>query len=206
MGPLSLAPMIPYLIKAFDSNLTDVIQFTGVAILVLGFSNFIWYALQSQYLLHGSVFIDVRVPLSTSFGRRPVYLASLLICFGSAIWRAKAQTYGSFMGACVLNGIAAGPAETIQPNVIADVMFLHERGTYQTLYFAFYFGSLMVCLFILLSKFYAYGVLGRTYHRWADGRILRMAELLVAQCRSHCRYLHHVSFRVSGNKVSPRTS
>lgn len=52
-----------------------------------------------------------RVPLSTSFGRRPVYLASLLICFGSAIWRARAQTYGSFMGACVLNGIGAGPAE-----------------------------------------------------------------------------------------------
>jgi hypothetical protein len=32
-------------IVAFDSNLTDVVQFTGVAILVLGFSNFIWYAL-----------------------------------------------------------------------------------------------------------------------------------------------------------------
>ena len=46
MGPLSLAPMIPYLIKAFDSNLNDVIQFTGVAILVLGFSNFIWYAVR----------------------------------------------------------------------------------------------------------------------------------------------------------------
>ena len=44
MGPLSLAPMIPYLIEAFDSNLNDVIQFTGVAILVLGFSNFVWYA------------------------------------------------------------------------------------------------------------------------------------------------------------------
>lgn len=126
MGPLSLAPMFPQLEKSFHSNLTDVVQFTGIAILVLGFSNFIW------------------VPLSTSFGRRPVYLASLLLCFGSAIWRARAQTYGSFMGACVLNGIAAGPAETIQPNVIADVMFLHERGTYQTIYFAFYFGSLMV--------------------------------------------------------------
>lgn len=33
-------------IVAFDSNLTDVVQFTGVAILVLGFSNFIWYALR----------------------------------------------------------------------------------------------------------------------------------------------------------------
>ena len=126
MGPLSLAPMFPQLIKAFDSNLTDVVQFTGVAILILGFSNFIW------------------VPLSTSFGRRPVYLASTLVCLGSAIWRARATSYGSFMGASVLNGLGAGPAETIQPNVIADVMFLHKRGFYQTLYFAFYFGSLMV--------------------------------------------------------------
>ena len=52
MGPLALAPMIPYLIEAFDSNLTDVIQFTGVAILVLGFSNFIWYAVKSPCPLH----------------------------------------------------------------------------------------------------------------------------------------------------------
>ena len=50
MGPLALAPMFPQLIEAFDSNLNDVIQFTGVAILVLGFSNFIWYVLQFMIL------------------------------------------------------------------------------------------------------------------------------------------------------------
>lgn len=50
MGPLALAPMFPQLIEAFDSNLNDVIQFTGFAILVLGFSNFIWYALQYMIL------------------------------------------------------------------------------------------------------------------------------------------------------------
>ena len=52
-----------------------------------------------------------RVPISTSFGRRPVMLLSTLMCLASNIWRAKAQTYSSFMGACVLNGIGAGPAE-----------------------------------------------------------------------------------------------
>lgn len=41
-GPLSIAAAIPFYIQAFDSNLEDVLQFTGVAILVLGFSNFIW--------------------------------------------------------------------------------------------------------------------------------------------------------------------
>jgi hypothetical protein len=37
--------MFPDYIKAFNSDLESVIQFTGTAILVLGFSNFIWYVL-----------------------------------------------------------------------------------------------------------------------------------------------------------------
>jgi MFS family permease len=48
------------------------------------------------------------------------------------------------MGASVLNGLAAGPCETLQPQIITDVIFLHERGKYQTLYFSMYFASLMV--------------------------------------------------------------
>lgn len=48
------------------------------------------------------------------------------------------------MGACVLNGIGAGPAESIQPAVIADIFFLHDRGYWNTLYWVFYMGSLMV--------------------------------------------------------------
>lgn len=63
---------------------------------------------------------------------------------GSCIWRARANTYGSFMGACVINGIGAGPAETMQPTVIADIFFLHDRGKWNTLYWVVYMGSLMV--------------------------------------------------------------
>ncbi|RAL59453.1 hypothetical protein DID88_006826 [Monilinia fructigena] len=111
-------------IEAFDSNLVDVVQFTGVAILVLGFSNFIW------------------VPIQNFYGRRPVLIFSSAVCFASSVWRARANSYGSFMGACVLNGLGAGPAETAQPTIIADIMFLHERGRYNTLYFFVYFGSL----------------------------------------------------------------
>lgn len=40
-GPLSLAPTFVDLMEAFDSDLAGVVRFTGVAILVLGFSNFI---------------------------------------------------------------------------------------------------------------------------------------------------------------------
>ena len=72
------------------------------------------------------------------------------------IWRAVATSYGSFMGACVLNGIGAGPAETMQPGrascqlfanmivIIADVLFLHQRGFHLVMYMLFYFGSLMI--------------------------------------------------------------
>ncbi|KAF1931424.1 MFS general substrate transporter [Didymella exigua CBS 183.55] len=125
-GPLALSPMFPALMEAFKCDLAKAIQFTGICILVLGFSNFVW------------------VPISTSFGRRPVYLLSQLINFGTSIWRAKANSYGSFMGACIVNGIGAGPAETIMPEVIADIFFLHDRGKWNTLYWVVYMGSLMV--------------------------------------------------------------
>jgi hypothetical protein len=41
-GPLALSPMFPALMEAFQCDLAAAIQFTGVCILVLGFSNFIW--------------------------------------------------------------------------------------------------------------------------------------------------------------------
>ncbi|OOG00601.1 hypothetical protein ASPCADRAFT_511561 [Aspergillus carbonarius ITEM 5010] len=103
LGPLALAPMFPQLMETFDTDYASVVKFTGICILVLGFSNF---------------FCNV--------------------------WRATATSYGSYMGACVLNGFGAGPAETSQPEIIADIIFLHERGSFNTLYFTFYFGSLMV--------------------------------------------------------------
>ncbi|KAF2091406.1 serine/threonine kinase 16 [Saccharata proteae CBS 121410] len=114
-GPLSLAPMFEYYTRDFNCTLAEAVQFTGVAILVLGFSNFLW------------------VPISTSFGKRPVYLLSTTVCLGASIWRAKAQTYNSFMGASVLGGIGSGAGETIQPAVIADIFFLHSRGRWNTL-------------------------------------------------------------------------
>ncbi|CAK1367959.1 unnamed protein product [Cercospora beticola] len=125
-GPLALAPMFGEYVKAFDSNLHDVVKFTGVCILVLGFSNFIW------------------VPNSTTFGRRPVLIFSTIICLISSIWRGQAASYNSFMGASVLNGIGAGPAESIQPAVIADIFFLRDRGFWNTLYWVAYMGGMMI--------------------------------------------------------------
>ncbi|KAI0018713.1 hypothetical protein F4780DRAFT_781089 [Xylariomycetidae sp. FL0641] len=64
-------------------SLADVVQFTGVAILVLGFSNFSW------------------VPVSVCYGRRPVMTLSSLIQAASATWHARVTSNESFMGASV---------------------------------------------------------------------------------------------------------
>ncbi|CBX91514.1 similar to MFS transporter [Plenodomus lingam JN3] len=157
-GPLALAPMFPALIEAFDTDLAGAVQFTGVCILVLGFSNFIW------------------APISTSFGRRPVYLASQLINIGTSIWRAKSNTYGSFMGACIVNGIGAGPSETIMPEVIADIFFLHDRGKWNTLYWVVYMGSLMVGPIVSGSMT---GTVGWRSFWWLNTAILALSFLMV---------------------------
>lgn len=51
LSPLSLAPIFPQLMEAFDSDLASVVQFTGVCTLVLGFSNFIWYKRHSRCMI-----------------------------------------------------------------------------------------------------------------------------------------------------------
>lgn len=43
LGPLALAPMFGDYIRDFDCTLAQAVQFTAVALLVLGFSNFFWY-------------------------------------------------------------------------------------------------------------------------------------------------------------------
>lgn len=74
------------------------------------------------------------------------------------------------IGYCRLNGIGAGPAETAQPQIIADVIFLHDRGKFNTLYFAFYFGSLMVGHYIqCVPRTSLTRGLGRTHHLWTHG-------------------------------------
>ena len=147
-------------IEAFHHDLTDVVQFTGVAILVLGFSNFIWYLPPKLEDKSDTDNCDAGYPskhvsadVRSSFSLRSYASAAVfgeqrqthtivswaLACEQTANgkWKNKLMIYR-------LNGIGAGPAETAQPTIIADVIFLHDRGKYQTLYFAFYFGSLMV--------------------------------------------------------------
>ncbi|KAI5780391.1 putative MFS transporter [Geopyxis carbonaria] len=125
-GPISIAPQVPFYMMEWDRSLHDVLQFTGVCILVLGFSNFFW------------------VPMSSAIGRRPAIILSGAVSLIACVLRATSTSYGAFMGAAVLHGFGAGTAETLPPVLIADVMFLHERGVWMNIYTWVYFGGLML--------------------------------------------------------------
>ncbi|KAL1638620.1 hypothetical protein SLS58_008738 [Diplodia intermedia] len=184
-GPLALAPQFEYYMEDFHCSLADAIQFTGVCILVLGFSNFVW------------------VPISSSFGRRPVLFFSTLICFASAIWRAEAKSYSSFMGAAVVNGIGAGPAETMQPAIIADIFFLHDRGKWNTMYWVAYMGSLMVGPIISGSMALHAG--WRSFW-WLNAGLLGLGCVLVAFLYPETKYPrpheHALNTHTAGTKAA----
>lgn len=104
---------------AIGAAISKVAYFFTTTALLQGTGNFIW------------------VPLCNKFGRRPVYVASYSIYLATAIWCIFEKGYGGFLAARILMGFGAGAAETIAPVSIADVFFLHERGTIMSLYTCF---------------------------------------------------------------------
>lgn len=111
-----MGPMFPLFAAEFNLNDTQLSLLSGACVLALGYSNFII------------------VPFSNIFGRR---LTSLIFCalgIGSCIWQALAKSHSSLLGARVVNGVATATSETILVQVIADMLFLHERGLWTGVY------------------------------------------------------------------------
>ncbi|KJK77710.1 hypothetical protein H634G_07449 [Metarhizium anisopliae BRIP 53293] len=77
------------------------------------------------------------VPMANKWGRRPAYIFSYLIYFGTSVWLIFDKSYGGFLAARILMGFGAGAAETIAPISIADIFFLHQRGRIMSLYTCF---------------------------------------------------------------------
>jgi MFS family permease len=77
------------------------------------------------------------------------------------------------------------PAETIQPAVIADIFFLHDRGKWNTLYWVVYMGSLMVAP--IISGSMAQHVGWRSFW-WLNVGVLALASTMVALMFPETKY------------------
>ncbi len=116
MTPLSIAPLTQIFMVEFDKTIPQVNLLFGVAAITLGYANFLI------------------VPAANVFGRRPVVIVCGLICVLANVWQALVTSYPSFIAARVISGLGAAANESIMPMVVADVLFLHQRGASMALY------------------------------------------------------------------------
>lgn len=76
----------------------------------------------------------VFVPIANVYGRRPVYLFTLLIGLASAIGSAEAKSYGTLILARAFNGSGAATAAVLGAGTISDMCYMHQRGKAMGLY------------------------------------------------------------------------
>lgn len=70
----------------------------------------ITYAANTAGLAIGCIFF---IPFAQKYGRRPVYIISTIITFGSSIWQAKLNTYGEMVATQVISGLSGAVSETL---------------------------------------------------------------------------------------------
>jgi MFS family permease len=109
-GPMLGPGFIP-IAKELNISINTLTQSTAWLILCLGLCVFITN------------------PLAKIVGKRPIYVASILILFAVNVWGAVAKNYSSFLGARVLGGLGMAPYEILVQATIGDLYFVHQRAT-----------------------------------------------------------------------------
>ncbi|KAH6999116.1 sugar transporter [Ilyonectria sp. MPI-CAGE-AT-0026] len=69
------------------------------------------------------------IPLVHRYGRRPLYLFSLLLQVACGVWNATLHTSAELMVCAVLSGLGGAISETIVQVTIADLFFVHQHAT-----------------------------------------------------------------------------
>ncbi|KAL6885958.1 major facilitator superfamily domain-containing protein [Trichoderma evansii] len=79
------------------------------------------------YMMGLGVGSVIASPTAILFGKRPVYLAGMILLISTSIWAGYASSFSSLIAARVIQGIAVSPVECLPSATIAEIFFLHER-------------------------------------------------------------------------------
>lgn len=160
------------------------------------------------------------IPLSVTFGRRPVYLATSLIMIASAAWMGCLQTTADVLGSNFMSGIAGAVNEALfnvtvrtliqllgyelMSRKICDLFFVHQRGTMTGIY-------LMVVILgvsVIVDGEVAELTVDNNFLdiscsccSWLHCRISRLAMGLLVLHHSHGCYICGHASGIGGNKV-----
>ncbi|EFQ27303.1 major facilitator superfamily transporter [Colletotrichum graminicola] len=75
------------------------------------------------------------IPFTVKYGRRSTYLVSTAVLAAAAWWTASMHTYTEMIITNIITGLAGAINETAVQMTIADLFFLHQRGSANGLYF-----------------------------------------------------------------------
>src|SRR5438874_4652656 len=129
----------------FTSILTSTIVATAAPTIVGELHGLDLYAwLFSSYMLASSVTVPVVGKLSDLFGRRPFYIAGLLIFLLGSAGSGLSQNMGELIATRALTGIGGGALMALAVTTIGDIFSPRERGRWMGLFMSvFGLGSIV---------------------------------------------------------------
>ncbi|KAG5809300.1 hypothetical protein H9Q74_005675 [Fusarium xylarioides] len=140
------------------------------------------YAIGCACLAIGAVML---VPFALKFGRRPLYLFSSLVQTGVGIWSAKIQNVPDLLLVNAINNIFGALAEVIVQMTIADVFFIHQRGTLNSIYI--WFWQISVSLGPFIAGYITTGQ-GWRWVWWWNAILFGAFFILVCFCYEETKY------------------
>ncbi|KAK8044413.1 hypothetical protein PG993_004437 [Apiospora rasikravindrae] len=89
-------------------------------------------SVQLAGLATGCIFF---VPFAVKYGRRPVYVASIVVLAAVTWWTARMNTYAEVILTNLFTGLAGAVNETTVQMTISDLFFVHQRARANACYF-----------------------------------------------------------------------
>ncbi|KAK8069997.1 major facilitator superfamily transporter [Apiospora phragmitis] len=89
-------------------------------------------SVQLAGLATGCIFF---VPFAVKYGRRPVYVASIVVLAAVTWWTARMETYTEVILTNLFTGLAGAVNETTVQMTISDLFFVHQRARANACYF-----------------------------------------------------------------------